>query len=71
VSVDGEKVELPGKFSVIVNTKAKAPSAPSKYTDILTMKEEDFEDFIEDVQKNAEDIEKEFGSGAEEPEFDF
>ncbi len=35
------------------------------------MKEEDFEDFIEDVQKNAEDIEKEFGSGAEEPEFDF
>jgi len=56
LTVDGEKVEIPGKVTVIVNTKAKAPSAPSKYTDIFSMKEDAFEDFVDDVKENAEDI---------------
>lgn len=57
VSHNGEKAELPfsGKYSVIVNTSAKAPSAPSKYTDILTMNEDTFDDFIEEVQNNVDE----------------
>ncbi|MCQ2427699.1 MAG: hypothetical protein MJ137_04775 [Clostridia bacterium] len=56
VTVNGEKATLPGKISVIVNTKAKAPSAPSKYVDILTMKEDSFEDFLDDVKDNISDL---------------
>ncbi|GEM_PF-3678629 len=57
ISQNGEKIDIPfsGKYSVIVNTSAKAPSAPSKYTDILTMNEETFEDFVEEVQNNLEE----------------
>ena len=40
---------------MIINTSAKAPSAPSKYTDILTMNEDVFDDFIEEVQNNIDE----------------
>ncbi len=58
VTVDGDKVELPysGKYSLIVNKSASAPKAPSKYTDVLTMDEEAFEDFLEDSQKGLKEL---------------
>ncbi len=61
VETGDSEVNLPfnGKYSVILNTKAKAPSAPSKYTDILTMTEEDFDDFADNVQANVNDLLKE------------
>ena len=67
ITVDDEKFELPfgGKYSVIVNTKAKAPSAPSKYTDILTMTDEKFDEFMDEIQENVNDIVSDFGGGSE------
>ena len=58
ITVDGEKVELPysGKYSLIVNKSASAPKAPSKYTDVLTMNEESFEDFLEDYRKGINEL---------------
>ena len=60
LSIQGEKLEL-GDITVTVDTKDKAPSMP-KYTDILTLSEDDIDAVIGDIQKAALEI----GEKAEE-----
>ena len=56
-SVDGiDDLEL----TITVDTRDPAPKAPSRYTDIILMEEDDFEDLFEEIEDGIEDIEDEF-----------
>ncbi|MBR4948716.1 MAG: hypothetical protein IKZ29_09160 [Clostridiales bacterium] len=56
-SVDGVKsLEL----TITIDRRDPAPKAPSRYTDIVLMDEDDFEDLYEEIEDGIEDLEDEF-----------
>ena len=60
VSSNGQDV-FSGEFYIVLNAKDTMPSAISKYTDILTMKEEDFQALAEKLQALVPSIEPDYG----------
>ena len=48
------------ELTITVDTRDPAPKAPSRYTDIILMEEDDFEDLFEEIEDGIEDIEDEF-----------
>jgi hypothetical protein len=62
VKTDGTPVDGIGdlELTITVDTRDPAPKAPSRYTDIVLMEEDDFEDLFDEIQDGIEDIEDEF-----------
>ena len=48
------------ELTITVDTRDPAPKAPSRYTDIVLMDEDDFEDLSDEIRDGIEDIEDEF-----------
>ena len=48
------------ELTITIDRRDPAPKAPSRYTDIVLMDEDDFEDLYEEIEDGIEDLEDEF-----------
>jgi len=48
------------ELTITIDRRDPAPKTPSRYTDIILMDEDDFEDLYEEIEEGIEDLEDEF-----------
>ena len=62
---DGEKMDIPADFTLEISTKPSVSSI-KKYTDILTLTEENIEDLKDNIEENLDKIEEDLTDQAKD-----
>ena len=65
ILIDGEKMDIPADFTLEISTKPSVSSI-KKYTDILTLTEENIEDLKDNIEENLDKIEEDLTDQAKD-----